>query len=79
MKSRWFSRSYDSLCSSIFLLEQPRIDVHVPQDPFDVQGSPGMYLIQVNLKKRKNWRTLVLFVGPLISLFWTFGDVFCGF
>ena len=28
---------------------------------------------------KKFWRTQVLFVGPLIPLFWTFGDVYPGF
>ena len=29
--------------------------------------------------KKKIWRTSVLFVGPLIPLFWTSGDVYPGF
>ena len=36
-------------------------------------------LINVNFFKKKFWRTWVLFVGPLISLLWTSGDIWPGF
>ena len=32
-----------------------------------------------NLLKNNVWRTSILFMGPLITLFWTSGDVYPGF
>ena len=36
-------------------------------------------LVILNFFKKKFWRTQVLFVGPLIPLFWTSGDICPGF
>ena len=37
------------------------------------------HCLYCNIFFKKNWRTLVLFVGPLIPLFWTSGDICHGF